>query len=227
MPPLSPGQMTSRFTLQNVAETVDVSTGAIVPTWSDVATVFGKRQAVGLAGQRLASEASAPRDQFDVVIRRRTVTLPLRLLDLRNGNAIAFAINQTPDDTFRDQLVLHCVDGLSFAHAETVTVYRGADTRQADGSTKRTWAAFATGVSIIIDDADAEQLVRDFGLETTAELRGTADIGTDVRLVDGISVTAGRHTGQRFLVDRRKIDPVLPAQAYWALALKRTTESFT
>lgn len=219
--------MTSRFTLQNVAETIDPSTGVIVPTWSDTATVWAKRQAVGLAGQRLASEAAAPRDQFDVVIRRRTVALPLRLIDLRNSNAIAFAINQTPDDTFRDQVVLHCVDGLAFTHAETVTVYRGTDTRQADGSTKRTWAAVATGVALILDDADAERIERDFGFEVTADLRATADIGTDLRVGDGVTVTAGRHIGQRFLVEKRRIDPELPAQAYWALALVRTTESFT
>lgn len=226
MPPLTAGAMTSRFTLQSVSEVCDPA-GTIVPTWSTIATVWGERKAAGNAAPELQSEQSSPRIAFDVRIRRRALTLPIRLLDTKHGNAVCFALDQENEDTFRDATLLRCVDGVSFARAETVTVYRGTDARQSDGSTKRTWASFATGVQLLVDDADAEYLYRTFGVEVDAELRATADIGTDVRLGDGVTVTAGRHIGQRFLVKARRIDPTLPAQAYWAIALKRTTEAFT
>jgi head-tail adaptor len=221
--PLSAGALTSRLRLQSRAEAIAMD-GVIVPTWSDVDTVWGRKRGVGLT-QQLESEAAGPRRAWEIDIRRRrtALVLPLRVL---HGDQTMFALAAIDDESIRDQTLLHCVDGINMGLAESVTVYRGVDVAQADRSTLRTWSPVETDVRVRIDDAETTLVERLFGRETHADLHGTIEIDDDVRVDDGLTITAGRHLAQNFLVTARKIDPRLPAQAYYALALTATTEGF-
>jgi head-tail adaptor len=229
MPPLTAGAMSARLQLQSLSESVSVD-DVVTPTWTDVATVWAQPKDVVLIDQ-LVSDHALARQRRTYAIRKRALTLPLRVLD---AGRTMFAIAAVDDEVFRDQTVLTCVDGLNmtagsggaFGSAETATLYRGTDTRQTDGSSVRTWASTTTGLALLLEDADATILARLFGHETTATIRGIVPIEKDVRLDDGITITAGRHKGQRFLVTARKIDPELPAQAYYSLGLALTAEAF-
>ena len=221
MPPLTAGQLSSRLTLEVL------SAGA----WTSYATVWAQAKGVELLALLPFETVARQRRQY--AIRKRSTAIPLPLRVTVSGRTM-FAIAAVDDEVFRDQTELTCLDALdltvggsgSGGAAEAVTVYRGTDARNTDGSTTRTWASQATGVAMLIEDADETTLVRLFGHETEAHLRAIVPIDQDVRLEDGITVTSGAHTGKRYLVTARKIDPELPAQAYYSLGLSRTTEVF-
>lgn len=229
--PLAAGQLTEFLTLQSLSESV--SGGVITPTWSDYATAWAAPGPTALLEQ-LPGEQSKPRIKGVFFLRRREAPLPLPLRILNRGRTM-FARAEVPDLLAQDRTVLYWEDGIdmtvgsggSVGAAEAVTVYRNTPAAQDDGSTKPSWASVATAIALRMDDADATILDRDFGRETQSTVRGTAPIETDLRLGDGVIVTAGRHLGQRFFVSARRIDPTLPGQAYWSLALSLTEESFT
>lgn len=229
LPRLNAGDLRSRRTLQARSESIDGG-GAIVSTWTDVAIVWGKLKSTGVTEQ-LESEQSAPRQTFDYTIRRRSVALPMPLRVV-GGPRTLFALAAIDDDTAIDATTLKCVEGIDLSAGsggsslvETVTIARGTDVVQTDRSTMRTWAPVTTDVSMRLEEADATLLQRIFGQEVTGDLHATVGIESGIRLGDGVIVTAGRHAGEQLLVTARKVDPRLPAEAYLALVLTRTTEA--
>ena len=217
--PIRAGDLTSRLAVQDI----------------DGASLFstcGKRVAVGL--EELAEGESVQRTRWEVTVRRRETYRSLLPFRLVYGSHVMFATGLISDDTARDQTVLHCVDALNLSSggsddstAETVTLYRGTDSINADRSTSRTWSSVTTGILIRLEEADATIARRIFGAEIDHELRGTVELSSGIQLDDGLRVTDGAHTGINYLVTARKIDPRLPAQAYLSLLLTRTPESFS
>jgi hypothetical protein len=227
--PLAAGRMTELLTLQTLSEVV--SGDVVTPTWSDYAKVWAQPGPIEFV-QQLPGEQSAPRQKGVFFVRRPTTPLPFPLKIINRGRTM-LSIGAIDDLVAQDRTALHWVDGIdltvgaSNGSVEAATIARATQTVQPDKSSISTWSNVATGVSVLLEDADATLLERTFGIEVDATLRGTVDIASDVRLGDGVTITAGRHTGQKFLVAARRIDPTLPGQAYWSLALSRTTEALT
>ncbi len=220
MPPLSAGAMFVRLQFQTL----------IGSTWTDYATTWAQPKGVELVGT--LDSAVAARQQRTYAIRKRSTALPVPLRVLVAGRTM-FAVAAVDDEVSRDQTEVTCIDALDMTAgsggsgpAETVTLYRGTDTTETDGSSSRAWASTTTGLAILLEDSDQTILERLFGHETKATIRGIVPIESDVRLEDGIIVTAGRHAGQNYLVTARKIDPTLPGQAYYSLGLTLTAEAF-
>ena len=107
----------------------------------------------------------------------------------------------------------------------TVTVHHAVDTDQADGSSGRTYPTNTPGVKVLLEDISDELVRRVFGPETTATRRGLVALSATIRDDDGIVVTAGKHTGERYRVAKRLEHREGPSP-HAELALEATTEAF-
>lgn len=119
------------------------------------------------------------------------------------------------------------LDGLWTVRGSTVDVFRPTLGKTPSGASKTTWPVSpqVSAVRAFIEPLSAELADRVFGAERRAKHRGMLPLGTDVLEHDGLKVTAGESTGQKYqVVGIQSYDH--SRRPHLELALIETTEAF-
>ena len=103
------------------------------------------------------------------------------------------------------------------------TIRRFTEVRQADNSMTRTWADVALAQRIVVSQVTAARAAREWGAEKRVTAEGMCAIVIDIGVGDGIIITAGPYTGDRYKVVASRPDPVGGIRA---LAFESTRETF-
>lgn len=112
--------------------------------------------------------------------------------------------------------------GIRATRGSEVTVRRGTKTKKAQGDTAIAWSTVASKVQAKLQFSSAQQLQRQFGRETQADVMGFFDAALDLRPDDGLLVTGGEHNGMRF-----RVHGVRPyEQRQLQAALEKTAQTF-
>ncbi len=116
--------------------------------------------------------------------------------------------------------------GLITSRGSTVTIRRGTRTQQADGSFNASWSDTVTNGKALIESLSSDLAQKLWGQETKATRRAFVRIDTNVTPGDGLLVSVGAYSGERF-----RVIAVIPrhmgaASRYLELALELTTEAF-
>lgn len=92
------------------------------------------------------------------------------------------------------------LDGLRRTRGSQVTIRRATKTRKPQGDTSSSWSSIATAAPVLLQELAAGRAQRLFGRETQATGLATFEAGQDVKVDDGLIVTAGPHTGTHWKV---------------------------
>ena len=120
------------------------------------------------------------------------------------------------------------LDGMAMRAGSTVTIYRigQPEAQAADGSAVNAWGAVATGVKIILEPISSALAERLWGQETRATMRALVPRPiASPRVKDGIVVTAGHYSGQRFRVVASLPHELAPGSAHAEVGLELTPEA--
>lgn len=115
------------------------------------------------------------------------------------------------------------IAGVIAVRGARVRVLRSAPTRNADGSSRDTWAE-QPETQVHIADGTATQIQQIWGSTTDAEVVGRAMLEDDLQNDDVILPLTGAFFGRRYRVVARK--SVIARQPHLLLALEPTTETF-
>lgn len=105
-----------------------------------------------------------------------------------------------------------------------VSLYRRTSVRAADNSSAQTWALVASAQRIAITKLSASRATRAWGAERNVTGEAITAYGLDIRDGDGVKVTAGPYTGERFLVSATPVEDAVGS--YKLAALSPTHEAF-
>lgn len=118
------------------------------------------------------------------------------------------------------------ITGLIQQRGSTVTVRRSARAQASDGSFNTAWASAVIDTKALLEAVTSDLAQRLWGQETQATLRAFFAPDTDVRVGDGIRVTAGAYVATKY-----RVAAVLPrdfsaASRHVEVALELTKETF-
>lgn len=91
-----------------------------------------------------------------------------------------------------------------------VAIYRATETRGSDNRTMKVWepVAIAPTPRMVIGKTSIARLDRAWGAERNVRAEGMAPYTLDLRDGDGVKVSAGPYTGERFVVAAQTEDAV-------------------
>lgn len=90
-----------------------------------------------------------------------------------------------------------------------VSVYRATEARRPDNSTVRQWAPIpVTPPRVALTHVTAQYAARVWGAERQVTAEGYAPVSLGIQEGDGLEVTGGPYTGERFLIVAIVADPV-------------------
>ena len=118
---------------------------------------------------------------------------------------------------------------MSIAHlvltrGSKMSVYQATPAENADGSAARpTWTLVKSDVPCLFEPITAELASKVFGATADVRERGFTGKLEGIQAGYGLVVTAGRHSGSRFMVEQVLAYDYLAANPHEELAVTRTT----
>lgn len=177
-------------------------------SWTDLATVWASKKATGLAAA--ANATDLPRRTWEVVIRFRADVsngLPLRLVHTHQGVTDTLdVLGVLPDDAFRDQLRLDCIDAGAVTlvppdeYDRSVTIQSVSESDDGGGGLTRSWSDGAT-VNAKIDTTGGREF--ELAMQRTPELTHLVTIAYRT----GVTAKHRLKYGARILAIHAVIDP--------------------